>query len=110
MWEYVCKSACLSCKRLQPGKEDITTTSIIHVKIYQIQIYGRLLLLEVAQLMLIAACQIQIGFLAQIQGYVSLVRRTGKGNVSAFPFDVHKSYMHCTRVLLLWLSIRTAEN
>jgi len=53
-----CKSVCLSCKRLQTGKEDITTTSIIQVKIYQTQIYGRLLLLELAQLMLIAVCQI----------------------------------------------------
>ena len=81
-----CKSACLICKRLQTGKEDITTTSIIQVKIYQTQIYGRLLLLELAQLMLIAACQIQIGFLAQIEGYVFSGAKNWQGKCKCFSF------------------------
>jgi hypothetical protein len=105
-----CESACPSCKRLQPGKENVTTASTIQVKIYQTQIYGRLLLLELAQLILIGTYQIQIGLLAQIQGCVSLVQRTGKGNGSAFPFHNHKSYMLCTHVLLLCLSSKKAEN
>lgn len=66
-------SACLSCKRVQLDKENKTTTSIFQVKFYQTQTYGRLLLVELAQLMIIAACQIQIGLLAQIQGFVFLV-------------------------------------
>jgi hypothetical protein len=61
--EVCCKSACLSCKRLKPGKEIITKTSVFQVKIYEIQTHGRLLLLELVQLMFIAACQIQIGLL-----------------------------------------------
>jgi hypothetical protein len=69
--EVYCKSACLSCKRLQPGKENITKTSVFQVKIYEIQTHGRLLLLELVQLMFIAACQIQIGILAQIHDFVS---------------------------------------
>jgi hypothetical protein len=95
---------------MQPGKENIITTSIIQVKIYQTQIYGRLLLLELAQLILIGAYQIQIGLLAQIQDCVSLMQRTGEGNGSAFPFHNHKSYMLCTHVLLSCLSSKKAEN